>query len=91
MHRLTVRVKGRVQGVSFRYNSQSAAKTLDLVGWIRNEPDGSVYVVAEGSQENLDQFLNYLRRGPRGARVSDIDYSWSEATSEFSDFVIRWI
>lgn len=91
MRRLTANIRGRVQGVSFRYNTQSVAKSLSLTGWVRNEPDGSVTAVAEGSQESLEQFLRFLNQGPRGARVTSVDNSWSMATREFADFEIRWI
>ena len=57
MKRLTVIIQGRVQGVSFRYYTQRTAQSLGLKGWVRNERDGGVAVVAEGSETELKQLL----------------------------------
>ncbi len=91
MNRVTAKIWGRVQGVSFRYYTQLEAKRLNLVGWVRNEPDGSVTVVAEGSKEYLIELLHFLDHGPRGARVDRIVSNWSPASQEFTNFEIRWL
>ena len=59
--RYEVRVTGRVQGVGFRAVAHQAASDQGVVGWVRNEPDGSVRIVAEGDKEKLDLFLNAVR------------------------------
>jgi acylphosphatase len=66
-------VSGRVQGVGFRYTCCHEAQCLGLSGWVRNEWNGDVEVWAEGSAEKLDRFLQWLRRGPPGARVDSVD------------------
>lgn len=91
MKRVTAQVRGRVQGVSFRYNAQSQAKRMGLTGWIRNEPDGSVYVLAEGSDSVLEEFIRYLNQGPRSARVESLTTNWSEASGDYDSFEIRWV
>ncbi len=91
MKRMTARVQGRVQGGSFRYNVLLEARRLGLTGWIRNEPDGSVYLVAEGSDSVLKDFVRYLNRGPRPARVDSLITNWSEANGEYESFEIRWL
>lgn len=91
MRRLSAQIRGRVQGVSFRYNTQLEAWNLGLTGWVRNEPDGSVYVVAEGNEIVLKEFVSYLNRGPRSARVDSIVTNWSKATGEYKSFEIRWL
>jgi acylphosphatase len=90
MKRLEANIRGRVQGVSFRYYTQVEASRLDLTGWVRNERDGSVSVVAEGTETDLELFLTFLKNGPRSAHVEQVSNSWSEAVMEFKDFSIRW-
>lgn len=65
-------VTGRVQGVSFRYFTQQAARELELVGWVRNLADGSVEVQVGGDSEVLERFRQRLLEGPRFASVDAI-------------------
>ncbi len=88
--RLEVRVTGRVQGVGFRQFVRYHARRLGLTGWVRNEPDGSVYLVAEGPRELLEQLLDAVRQGPPAARVDDVQVHWFPARGEFDVFEIRW-
>ena len=67
------RVTGRVQGVGFRWSAVREARRLGLRGWVRNADDGSVEVEAEGASPQLEDFLAWLRRGPAGAFVSDVE------------------
>jgi acylphosphatase len=66
-------VIGKVQGVGYRYYARQAARALEIRGWIRNLPDGSCEVQAAASAEALQRFKDELMRGPRGARVEDIE------------------
>lgn len=91
MKRLEATVYGRVQGVSFRYYTRREALRLGLAGWVANQWDGSVRVVAEGPEEALETFLAFLHRGPRAARVTRVDVDWFTATGEFSTFEIRYL
>lgn len=91
MKRIAANVQGRVQGVSFRYYTQREAKRLGLTGWVQNEYDGSVSVVAEGTEDDLNQLLDFLRHGPRMAVVRNVSTDWSAATKEFKDFNIRLV
>jgi len=79
-------VHGRVQGVSFRFYTIATARTLDLTGWVRNRPDGTVEAVAEGPKVQLDSLLVFLRRGPPEARVTNVDVEWRPASGEFGMF-----
>ncbi len=88
--RLEVRVTGRVQGVGFRQFVRYHARRLGLTGWVRNEPDGSVYLVAEGPRELLEQLLDAVRQGPPAARVDDVQVHWFPARGELDVFEIRW-
>ncbi|GMQ79310.1 MAG: acylphosphatase [Anaerolineae bacterium] len=89
-NRVTAAIKGRVQGVSFRYYTLHEADRLGLKGWVRNERDGSVTAVAEGNPAQLEEFIRFLRRGSPAARVSSIDVEWLESTGEYERFDIRW-
>lgn len=89
MERLQAQVFGRVQGVSFRFHTLVTANQLKLVGWVRNLPDGSVEVVAEGTHSALEQLRLFLEQGPQGARVTHVDINWQAASREISDFQVR--
>jgi len=84
--RLDAMVHGTVQGVFFRANARMQAQRLGLVGSVRNRPDGTVEVVAEGSEQDLRSFLAWLQRGPENARVTNVDASWGDPSGEFSGF-----
>ena len=87
--RLTATVRGRVQGVGFRWFVRSQAHGLKLRGWTANRSDGSVEVVAEGPKHMLDRLEAALMRGPAGASVDQVDAHRSSATGEFGSFAIR--
>jgi acylphosphatase len=89
MRRLTAVVQGRVQGVGFRAYTQQEAVRLNLAGWVANRWDGSVKVVAEGPDINLERLVRWLQHGPPSAHVTDVGTTWDEATGEFRGFQIR--
>lgn len=89
--RLHARVFGRVQGVNFRTYTTREAMAQGLSGWVANRFDGSVEVVAEGEKPALQKLLAFLHRGPRSARVDQVQIDWSEATGEFSRFRVRYL
>lgn len=89
MKRLEACVYGHVQGVFFRDTTRRVAQRQQLTGWVRNEPDGSVRVVAEGSEKALQSFEEFLHEGSPSARVSRVESSWEEATGEFRGFRVR--
>jgi acylphosphatase len=62
-----------VQGVGFRFQAKQQADTLGISGFVRNEDDGSVSIEAEGEEEQMEQFIEWCRRGPRYARVEKVD------------------
>lgn len=72
MSRLHVRISGIVQGVGFRWFVRERARRLGLAGWVKNLPDGSVEVAAEGEQGQLDLLRGELTKGPAGARVDSL-------------------
>lgn len=86
MERLHALVKGDVQGVGFRYFVQRRADQLEVRGWVRNNDDGTVEVVAEGERQALEQLRRALEEGPRMARVDRVDVQWSAATGGLDRF-----
>ena len=88
---LRVVVRGRVQGVGYRDFVYMRARFLGLRGYVRNLPDmRSVEVVAEGDRGNLEQLLDHLREGPRGARVDGLDVTWGEPTRRHTTFGVAY-
>ena len=88
---LRVVVRGRVQGVGYRDFVYMRARFLGLRGYVRNLPDmRSVEVVAEGDRASLEQLLDYLRDGPRGARVDGIDVTWGEPSGRHTAFGVAY-
>jgi acylphosphatase len=79
--RLEAVVKGRVQGVGFRYFVLREARRLQLDGWTSNEADGSVRVVADGPREALDELLDALREGPPSSLVERVVTNWPPVAS----------
>lgn len=82
-------VTGRVQGVGFRWFVSDAAGRERLAGYVRNLPDGSVDVVAEGEAEALARFEAALWRGPSRARVDDVRITETEPIGSGDGFAIR--
>ena len=72
-------VHGRVQGVGFRWFVVMEAQSLDLAGWVRNEPDGTVAGMAAGDLSRLEAFRERLAQGPTRARVSALDWRVEDA------------
>jgi acylphosphatase len=87
--RLDATVRGRVQGVGFRYYIIRWAMDLDLTGWVANEPDGSLRCVAEGRRAALDGLVEALERGPAGAIVERVSTDFGPATGRFTSFEVR--
>jgi acylphosphatase len=83
-------VYGDVQGVGFRYFAQRKARQLRLQGWVRNNDDGTVELVAEGERPDLDELKRALEEGPRMAHVDRVDVRWSSATGTLGSFDLAW-
>jgi acylphosphatase len=66
-------VRGFVQAVGFRATTRSRARSLDVAGWVRNNPDGTVEAELEGPSDRVEALVEWFRHGPRGAQVDAID------------------
>jgi len=81
-------VRGRVQGVGFRYDTALRARSLGLGGWVRNRSDGTVEAVFEGPADRVESLLDWCRRGPAGARVDTVEADREPPAGE-RDFRLR--
>ena len=82
-------VRGRVQGVGFRWFVEREAHMLGIAGWVRNNHDGSVEVLAQGTRDELAGLHSRLREGPRAARVDAVEISDATPTPGISSFRIE--
>jgi len=83
-------IYGKVQGVGFRYFTKNVANSLGVKGWVRNNPDGTVEVLACADKETLERFLDKLRVGPPLSNVESIKYEFKEEEGGFNNFEIRY-
>ena len=90
MERVHAVVHGDVQGVGFRYYVQRKAHQLGLSGWVRNNENGTVELVAEGARRDLEELKRAVEQGPRMARVDRVDVDWSTATGNLGAFDLSW-
>ncbi|HID16812.1 TPA: acylphosphatase [Candidatus Bathyarchaeota archaeon] len=88
--RAHVFVSGRVQGVFFRWETREQALKRNVKGWVRNLPDGRVEAVFEGEKGDVKRMVEFCRRGPPGAKVSNVEVEWEEYKGEHEDFEIRY-
>jgi acylphosphatase len=82
-------VRGRVQGVGFRWFVEREAHLLGIAGWVRNNHDGSVEIQAQGTRDQLSGLHSRLREGPRAARVDAVDVSDASPVQGLSSFRIE--
>jgi len=88
--RVTLKIKGRVQGVGFRNSTRRKARKLGVTGWVKNLADGSVEAVVEGKKEDVNDLIDWARRGPRLANVNNIEVERNQYKGEFEGFSIRY-
>ncbi|MGA9308022.1 MAG: acylphosphatase [Candidatus Sulfotelmatobacter sp.] len=82
-------VRGRVQGVGFRWFVEREAHILGIAGWVRNNPDGGVEVLAQGTRDQLSGLHLRLREGPRAARVDAVEESEARPARDVTSFRIE--
>ena len=82
-------VRGRVQGVGFRWFVEREAHILKIAGWVRNNPDSTVEVLAQGTREQLAGLNSRLREGPRAARVDEVEVKEADAIPGLTSFQIQ--
>lgn len=87
--RVHVFISGKVQGVFFRSSTKRQAEGLGITGWVRNLADGRVEAIFEGEKEDVEQMVQWCRKGPGYARVEGVDAIPEGYTGEFKGFVLR--
>jgi acylphosphatase len=87
--RVRVLVSGRVQGVGFRYATVDEARRLRVQGWVRNLADGRVEAEVEGERSSVEALVRFLRRGPPGAVVDDVEIRWGAYAGDLGSFSAR--
>lgn len=90
MKTINIRVHGDVQGVGFRYYTQRHASDHSVKGWVRNQADGSVEILAQGTETQLRHFLHIIEKGPAYANVSRLDVEDVESQDIFKDFRVTF-
>lgn len=88
--RIVLKIYGVVQGVFYRVKTVEIAKNLGLSGWVKNESDGTVKIVAEGDEQKLKELLAWCWKGPLYAKVENIKVRWEDYKDEFEGFEIRY-
>jgi acylphosphatase len=82
-------VRGRVQGVGFRYAMVDAAREEGVAGWVRNRMDGSVEALVQGDAPQVERIIDWCRRGPPAARIAGVDVTDADVDSRLVDFALR--
>jgi len=90
MKHINIKIYGDVQGVCFRYDSKEKADELELAGFVRNEPDGTVYIEVEGEEDALNKFLEWCEKGPKFAKVEQVEFESGDASGAFESFEVRY-
>lgn len=90
MKTMHVIVTGRVQGVYFRDYTRRQAQALNLAGWVRNLPDGTVEALISGNEKQVQQMIDWFATGSPMSQVTGVDASEIEPAESFSQFAIRY-
>jgi len=85
-----IKIFGRVQGVWFRESAKRKAGELLVAGWVKNEPDGSVYAEAEGEEGKIGEFIEWCHKGPELAKVEKVEVEEREDLEGYKNFEVRY-
>lgn len=85
----SIRVTGKVQGVYYRASTRVKASDLGVKGWVRNEPDGTVSILAQGEESDIQSLIKWCRTGPPGAVVDRVEFDKLSEKQIFETFSIR--
>ncbi len=88
--RVRIIVHGKVQGVFYRARTIETAIDLKVNGWVMNRVDGKVEVVAEGERVKLENLVNWCRKGPKHAHITELEIFWEPFLDEFKDFKVQY-
>lgn len=85
---IEISIKGKVQGVYFRDSTKAVADQLSIAGFVQNQPDGTVYIGAEGDEYSLNELIAWCKKGPERAQVTDVYVTEGEVVN-YVDFVVK--
>ena len=88
--KVKIKMFGRVQGVWFRESAKKKAHELEINGWIRNEPDGTVYAEVEGEDEKIEKFIEWCQEGPELSKVEKVEIEEVGNLKGYKDFEVRY-
>lgn len=88
MQQALLKISGHVQGVFYRANAQEEAQKLGLTGYAKNMPDGSVEALLQGSEAQINSFIEWAREGSSGAKVDKVEIEWQTPSQDFKNFEI---
>jgi acylphosphatase len=88
MRTIEIIIKGKVQGVGFRYHTRKIANELNIRGFVKNMYDGSVYIHAHGAEQEIEMFINWCRQGPRLAIVDFLELK-EIPDNDFDGFTVQ--
>jgi acylphosphatase len=89
MKRLQAIFHGYVQGVGFRFAVEKISRQFAVTGYVRNMTNGTVEVVAEGQERELQEFLQALRQSSLGPNILDVEVTWPEASGQWRNFTVK--
>jgi len=90
MKRVHIIISGYVQGVCFRYFTKIKARKLGVKGFVRNVPNGDVEVIAEGNEKEINELINFCRKGPLLSCVANLKFEYEKFKGEFDDFTVKF-
>jgi len=89
MKQARILIEGRLQGMQFRLQTQKQAQRLGLVGFVRNLSDGRIEIEVQGSQDNIEQLLQWCQQEPHSSQIRSILYRFDELIKHYTDFSVR--
>lgn len=89
MKQVNLKIYGQVQGVFYRAEAQKKALSLGIFGFVKNEPDETVTIIAEGEEDKLKELIEWAKIGPELAQVTRVEEFWQKATGNFNDFKVE--
>jgi acylphosphatase len=89
MRRISIIVSGKVQGVFYRASTEKEAKKIGVTGFVRNEPNGNVYIEAQGTEAQLEELIKWCKRGPERARVDAVTSNEIQLATESRFQILR--
>ncbi|PTX59981.1 acylphosphatase [Melghirimyces profundicolus] len=90
MQRRHIMVHGRVQGVGFRHYTRKAALSIGVKGWVRNRPDGTVEIDAQGPASKMERFVEAVRKGSPASQVKRLETKEKKPTDRYRTFEVRY-